>query len=63
MTETHELRTDNIELRNELFDLMIKTHPKGNAEAQKNFCFSLHESRIETYLKTFREQARDKGIL
>jgi len=63
MTETHELRTDNIELRNELFDLMTKTHPKGNAEAQENFCFSVHESRIETYLKTFREQARDKGIL
>ena len=63
MTETHEVREDNVELRNELLDLMKKTHPKGNAESQKRFCFSIHESRIETYLETFRAQAKEKKVL
>lgn len=60
MAEESIIRTDNIELREELLDLMRQSHPKGNAEAQKSFCFSLDHSRIQVYMDTFREMVGHK---
>jgi hypothetical protein len=62
MIEQDIVRTDNLELREELFELLKKSHPKGNPEAQRSFCFSLHSSRIQSYLDTFTlsAEAKDK---
>jgi hypothetical protein len=58
--DLHELRTDNLEARKKLFELMRKTHPGGTEEAQKRFCFSVHESRIQTYMDSFQEMTKPK---
>jgi hypothetical protein len=61
MEEQDIVRTDNLELRERLFGLLKQSHPKGNSEAQKSFCFSLHSSRIQTYMDAFTEGAEAKG--
>jgi|688.fasta_scaffold232473_2 hypothetical protein len=60
MEKLHELRSDNLELRKELYRLMKETHPGGTEEAQKRFCFSIHESRIQTYMDSFQEMKKPK---
>jgi hypothetical protein len=61
MEEQDIVRTDNLELREEMFELLKQSHPKGNSEAQRSFCFSLHSSRIQTYMNAFSEGAEAKG--
>lgn len=42
--------------RQELYDSMRKSHPKGNPDVQLNFCLSIAEERIDVYMECFKQK-------